>query len=846
MKNVFRLVLRNASSMNKPVAALSFLIFLLLCHAAFGTVIKSGTIWSGEVSVDQDVLIPAGVTLTIAPGTTIRVVPAESTRTDPEFLSPQTEITVRGTLVADGRKGLPVTFLSSEKKRGWAGIIVDGGKAVLRSAAIHDADTAVEAIRGFVQLTDSVLTGNKYGLVVYGPDSDVHAEGTQVKDNDYGVMLLSGAKLDSVKNTIVKGNRKKDSYSLSARQYRPAIKEYRPQAGEKSRVYKDDALLGTTIWQGRIEVDGIVRVPQGSRLIITPGTVVEFRKKDSSHDGIGENGLLIQGIIIAKGTPEKPIFFRSAEEHRAMGDWDSINIIDSDKAQNLIEYCQIEDAYRGLHFHFSNVAVANSVLKNNYRGIQFQESIVEIRDTRFLDNKSALQARDSEIGFSGNTIYRNYSGINIFRDTITFSGNSIIGNYRDGLKVREGLPVVEGNLIEGNRFGLMIIDGAYGTYDGNVISHNLESGISLKSSGGIDIGGNLVQGNGINGINIQDSGALIRGNLISDNGERGIGVVTFEGSITGNNILDNGLYDLGIEGAADVPAPLNWWGGGDVRKTIFDKADDPSKGRAVYTPVMERPAVFTWPLKTVPVDALWRGDIGIKGSVIVESGINLAVKSGAKVLFSKGAGLVVRGRIVARGKKNRPVVFTSLKGGGAGQWDEMLLDHAVGSAFSNCVFSNATWALHVHFTNLKVKNCSFLNNYGGMRFTSGPMEVVGSTFKGNEIGIRAFRGNARFAGNVITGNSIGLFVREKGSGLTLRENDFFDNNEYNIRLGDFNTEDVDARDNWWGGPVPSETIYDARREPGIGMVNYEPYAKRPFFPADTPGGKRVGKGAVAK
>ena len=67
-----------------------------------------------------------------------------------------------------------------------------------------------------------------------------------------------------------------------------------------------------------------------------------------------------------------------------MGDWDSINIMNSDKAQNLIEFCQIEDAYRGLHFHFSHVTVADSIIRNNYRGIQFQESVVEITEHLFL------------------------------------------------------------------------------------------------------------------------------------------------------------------------------------------------------------------------------------------------------------------------------------------------------------------------------------------------------------------------------------------------------------------------------------------------------------------------------
>jgi hypothetical protein len=128
--------------MNKYSTIIIFLICLVLPSTAPGKVLHSNTIWSGEVSVDQNILVPEGVTLTIFPGTVIRVAPSEGTKTDPEFLSFLTEITVRGTLIADGKEGSPVSFLSSDKeKSAWAGIIVDGGKALLHSCVIRDAET---------------------------------------------------------------------------------------------------------------------------------------------------------------------------------------------------------------------------------------------------------------------------------------------------------------------------------------------------------------------------------------------------------------------------------------------------------------------------------------------------------------------------------------------------------------------------------------------------------------------------------------------------------------------------------------------------------------------------------
>jgi hypothetical protein len=114
-----------------------------------------------------------------------------------------------------------------------------------------------------------------------------------------------------------------------------------------------------------------------------------------------------------------------------------------------------------------------------------------------------------------------------------------------------------------------------------------------------------------------------------------------------------------------------------------------------------------------------------------------------------------------------------------------------------------------------------------MRFRSGPVEVKHSLFDNNSIGIRAYIGNAIIRENVFTGNETGIFVREKGGGLTITRNNIFDNSSYNIRIGDFNDEDVAARDNWWGGVDPATTFFDGRNEPGIGNVLYEPFRSEP-------------------
>ena len=317
----------------------------------------------------------------------------------------------------------------------------------------------------------------------------------------------------------------------------------------------------------------------------------------------------------------------------------------------------------------------------------------------------------------------------------------------------------------------------------------------------------------------------MKGNIISENGVRGIGIQSFAGSITGNNIIENGLYAIENESTYDVSAEANWWGKGDIERKIYDKSDDQARGAVVTLNAMEEPIRFLWPVKNIRSDITWRNTVIVKDHVETYSGATLKILPGTNVMFSEGAGMrITESKILAIGKKDKRILFTSSEEGG-NKWDEILLEHADGSIFSYCDFEYANWALHSHFTNLRIDNSIFRKNNGGMRFRSGPINIAGSLFTQNRIGVRAFRANAMITENTFKNNQIGVFIREKGGGLTLRNNNIYSNKDYNIRVGDFDKEDVDARENWWGTLNPAETLFDGRIEPGVGKVIFEPFYK---------------------
>lgn len=797
-------------------------------------VLTTDTVWEGKIELTDDVLIPPGVILTVKPGATITISPSESTKIDPEYLSHQNEILVRGALKIQGSTTAPITFAADSSKKPehdedarWAGILVDGGVVEAQSATINGAETGVYVLSGTAALTSVTIEENHYGVIADGGQATITLTKSTVQKNDYGVSNYNSGTINE-SNVTIANNRKKDHLvSQSTKAQIPPLSL--GLAGTAlTHAYTDETLLGTTLWRGRIRIDGQVRLPPEGRLVIMPGTIIEFSKHDTNGDGIGENGILIQGALTAKGTKEQPIIFRSAEKTPQIGDWDSINILGSDQQRNLIEFCQVEDAYRGFHFHFSAVAVTNSVLRHNYRGIQFQESVVELRDNQLYNNKSGLQCRDSDVTLTRNRLFDNIIGANLYRLNLQARDNTFANNRWDGLRIREGAATVEQNLMTGNRFGLQVADAVFGRFSRNLMAANIENGLALRNTDNIETNANAIIGNGVNGLIIRESRGAVTGNYIADNGERGIGIQSFIGQINANTIMDNGLYGIGLEGKDDIAAAGNWWGDSDLSKEIFDRHDDQTLGLVTFEPKAAAPLAFAWPTAAIPVSLKLGSDITVNSTLVVDQGATLTIKPGTNVRFAAEAGMNILGRIEALGSNERRISFAPLLDKGQASWGEIKMEQATGSRFTNCDFSKATWALHSHFVNLKVNRCLFTDNEGGIRINSGPVEISQSLFTGNRIGFRSFRGIASLHDNEFTGNETAIFVREKGSGTKINHNNIMDNGMYAIRLGDFNDEDVDARDNWWGGKPVVDQVFDGHREAYIGKVLFEPELQAPI------------------
>lgn len=83
--------------------------------------------WSGKVIVDSFLIVPAGVTLKIEPGTVVSF-PYDDRNGDGYG---DNGIHVKGTIKAEGEEGTPISFVSAEKDPrpgDWAGFLIDNSK----------------------------------------------------------------------------------------------------------------------------------------------------------------------------------------------------------------------------------------------------------------------------------------------------------------------------------------------------------------------------------------------------------------------------------------------------------------------------------------------------------------------------------------------------------------------------------------------------------------------------------------------------------------------------------------------------------------------------------------------
>lgn len=238
-------------------------------------------------------------------------------------------------------------------------------------------------------------------------------------------------------------------------------------------------------------------------------------------------------------------------------------------------------------------------------------------------------------------------------------------------------------------------------------------------------------------------------------------------------------------------------------------------------------------------ETLWTGEVKVDGVVIVAKKGELTVAPGTRVVFSvrdddgDGIGdseLRIEGSLAVNGTPNEPVVFTS-----AGpdpkpaDWKYIMVNHADGATMRNAVVEYAFSGIQIHYTRGLFSGIVARHNVDGFRFSTAPVTLENSLLTKNVNGIRfEERGaGAVIRRNHVSGNKIGVFAVIKCRGLTVFEGNLFEGNlDYNVKMGQRQSEDIPMKGNWWGRADPEaivNTFFDGRVEPELGRVMFEPY-----------------------
>jgi len=241
-------------------------------------------------------------------------------------------------------------------------------------------------------------------------------------------------------------------------------------------------------------------------------------------------------------------------------------------------------------------------------------------------------------------------------------------------------------------------------------------------------------------------------------------------------------------------------------------------------------------------DTTWSGTVILRGQNVVKKGATLTVLPGTLVKFvwsdedGDGIGdgeLNIEGRITARGTRDDMITFTSAQPvPRMKDWTYIMLSHAAESVIAYCRVEYAFTAVQVHWTKATIKDNIITHNFEGMRFSTADVDVLHNKISENSFGIRyETRGSAAtIKDNNITRNGCGFFAVVKCAGGAAIRGNNIENEEYNVKLGSQQREDLDYGGNWWGSADPAAaeaSIFDKTKDDTLGRVTSEPCLSAP-------------------
>lgn len=243
----------------------------------------------------------------------------------------------------------------------------------------------------------------------------------------------------------------------------------------------------------------------------------------------------------------------------------------------------------------------------------------------------------------------------------------------------------------------------------------------------------------------------------------------------------------------------------------------------------------------------WQGTVYLQGDVVLPVDASLVIAPGTEVVFLPapaeldllqnhpnfpGSELIVRGRLLAEGTAERPIIFRHVDPQApAGSWGAVNIEGSPEVSFRHCRFRQADSAVHSRDARVTVEESLFENNLVGIRFNNTEILIERNLLQNNGAAIRFHLGAPVICQNLIRDNEVGLFLTSHPLGYHIEANNLIGQRRYQVVLGEEVPDDVAMPRNYWGG-VELEAIgyslFDGQRTPYIGRVKFLPLAEQPF------------------
>lgn len=301
-------------------------------------------------------------------------------------------------------------------------------------------------------------------------------------------------------------------------------------------TYVEGEIRIDTVWSlvdSPFVLSGNVTVLADATLTIEPGVEVKFG---------GFFSLIVNGVLVARGTEEKPIWFTSNKENPEAGDWGSILFNGTGQQPSFLENCIIEYGANGVTVEGGTLTIQKSVIQFNSK-----------------------------------------NGIALLGGSATVKQNTVQSNNDGGVNISGGNALLQNNNVTLNGDGVTLtgnLSASIITIVQNQLEYNRKSGVLLEmnASGSVSISRNVVASN-LYGFHIStNTSTFITRNYILSNT---VGAFYSQGANHKARLNDIYGNTLGMDASSEafVDAEQNYWG--DKSGPYHESLNPKGKGNPV-------------------------------------------------------------------------------------------------------------------------------------------------------------------------------------------------------------------------------------------------------------------------